>query len=63
MEKIDFKKTFKLLYQPSVKEIVSVDVPEMNFLMVDGAGDPNTSQSFSDAIEDQTYIFDKWREH
>jgi hypothetical protein len=23
----------------------------MNFLMVDGEGDPNTSQSFSDAIE------------
>lgn len=51
MVKIDFKKTLKQLYQPSDKEIVSVDVPEMNFLMVDGAGDPNTSQSFSDAIE------------
>ncbi|NVN99489.1 MAG: GyrI-like domain-containing protein [Geobacteraceae bacterium] len=51
MGKIDFKKSLKHLYQPSVKEIVSVDVPQMNFLMVDGAGDPNTSQSFSDAIE------------
>src|ERR1039457_1561539 len=51
MEKIDFKKTLKHLYQPSAKHIVCVDVPEMNFLMVDGEGDPNTSQSFSDAIE------------
>ena len=38
MEKIDFKKTLKQLYQPSAKEIASVDVPEMNFLMVDGDG-------------------------
>lgn len=51
MEKMDLKKTLKHLYQPSAKEIVCVDVPEMNFLMVDGEGDPNTSQSFSDAIE------------
>lgn len=51
MEKIDFKKMFKQLYQPSVKEIDIVDVPKMNYLMVGGAGDPNTSQSFSDAIE------------
>lgn len=51
MEKIDCKKQFKHLYGPSTKEIVCVDVPAMNFLMVDGEGDPNTSQSFSDAIE------------
>jgi len=51
MEKMDLKKTLKHLYQPSAKEIVRVDVPEMNFLMVDGEGDPNTSQSFTDAIE------------
>jgi hypothetical protein len=51
MEKIDLKKTLKHLYQPSAKEIALVDVPEMNFLMVDGEGDPNTSKSFSDAIE------------
>lgn len=38
------------MYQPSSKEVVMVDVPPMNFLMVDGEGDPNTSQAFSDAI-------------
>jgi hypothetical protein len=51
MEKMDFKKTLKHLYQPSAKEIVRVEVPNMNFLMVDGEGDPNTAKSFSDAIE------------
>jgi len=51
MEKIDLKKTLRNLYQSSAKEIVRVDVPEMNFLMVDGEGDPNISKAFSDAIE------------
>jgi hypothetical protein len=51
MEKIDFKKQMKDLYQPSAKEVVVVEVPEMNFLMVDGKGDPNTSQSYTEAIE------------
>lgn len=51
MEKIDFKKEFKQLYQPSAKEVVQVDVPPLNYLMVDGEGDPNTSQDYRDAIE------------
>ena len=51
MKVIDLKKELKPLYQPSAKEVVVVDVPPMNFLMVDGVGDPNTSQPFSDAIE------------
>jgi hypothetical protein len=51
MEKIDFKKELKHLYNPSKKEIVTVDVPEMNFLMVDGKGDPNTAQEYQDAME------------
>jgi hypothetical protein len=51
MEKIDLKKEFKHLYQPSPKEVVLVDVPVMNFLMVDGEGDPNSSQSYQEAVE------------
>jgi hypothetical protein len=51
VDKIDFKKELKHLYQPSAKEVVQVDVPTANFLMVDGEGDPNTSQTYSDAIE------------
>ena len=51
MEKIDVKKELKHLYQPSAKEVLQVDVPAMNFLMVDGQGDPNTSQSYAEAIQ------------
>jgi len=51
MEKTDFKKELKDLYNSSAKEVVIVDVPQMNFLMIDGAGNPNTSQEFKDAIE------------
>ncbi len=51
MEKIDYKKQLKHLYGPSATKVEMVDVPHMNFLMVDGEGDPNTSKSFCDAIE------------
>jgi hypothetical protein len=51
MTKIDFKHELKKLYQTTVKEVVAVDVPPMNFLMVDGQGDPNTAQDYADAIE------------
>lgn len=51
MEKIDYKKQLKHLYAPSAKKVELVEVPQMNFLMIDGEGNPNTSKSFSDAIE------------
>ncbi len=51
MKKIDFKKELKHLYSPGKKDVIIVDVPELNFLMIDGEGDPNTSQDYKDAIE------------
>ncbi|MDD1622033.1 MAG: GyrI-like domain-containing protein [Methylococcaceae bacterium] len=51
MEKIDLKKQLKHLYQPSFKEVVLVEVPSMNYMMVDGSGDPNTSKEYADAVE------------
>ena len=51
MTKIDFKKELKHLYKPSAKKVEIVDVRQMNFLMIDGKGDPNTSQEFQDAVE------------
>ncbi|MBJ6800521.1 GyrI-like domain-containing protein [Geomonas propionica] len=51
MDKIDCLKQLKHLYGPSAKKVESVEVPEMNFLMIDGAGDPNTAQEFKDAVE------------
>ena len=51
MAKIDFKKELKHLYRPTTKEFTVVDVPAMNFLMIDGHGDPNTAQAYKDAVE------------
>jgi len=51
MTKIDLKKELKHLYNPSAKEVSMVDVPPMNFLMIDGQGDPNTAQAYQEAIE------------
>jgi len=51
MEKIDFKKLFKDLYAPPSKSPVVVDVLKMNFLMIDGKGDPNTSADYQAALE------------
>jgi len=51
MQKIDHKKTLKHLYKPSAIKIEIINVPKMNFLMIDGKGDPNTSQEFQDAVE------------
>ncbi|HSD85154.1 MAG TPA: GyrI-like domain-containing protein [Anaerolineae bacterium] len=51
MPTIDLRTQFKHLYQPSAKKFSSVDVPPMNFLMIDGTGNPNTSQDFKDAME------------
>jgi len=50
MEKLDLKKELKHLYQPSSKKATTVMVPAMNFLMIDGQGNPNTSQEFQDAM-------------
>ncbi len=50
MEKVDFKKTLKQLYAPK-KKFELVEVPEMQFIMVDGHGDPNSAQEYADAVE------------
>ena len=48
---MDLRKQFKHLYQPSAKQFSIVDVPPLPFLMIDGAGNPNTSQDYRDALE------------
>lgn len=49
--KVDFKKQLRPLYNPSAKNVVVVDVPDMQFLLVDGTGNPNTSQEYQAAVE------------
>ena len=51
MDKIDFRKLHKALYNPPAGEFVTVDVPTMLFVKVDGAGDPNTAASYRSAVE------------
>ena len=51
MPKLDIKKELKELYFPSRQQVEIVDVPSMNFLMIDGEGDPNTAQSYKEAIQ------------
>lgn len=51
MEKTDFRKLRKELYSPSAKNFTIVDVPPMRYLMIDGAGNPNTSQDYKNALE------------
>lgn len=48
--KVDFKKTLDSYKAPSGKFKI-VDVPTLQYLMVDGHGDPNSSPEFAEAIE------------
>lgn len=51
MKKLDLKKELGHLYRSRKGEIIEVDVPRLRFLMIDGQGDPNTSQQYADAVE------------
>ena len=51
MEKTDFKKTMKHLYNPPSGRFTIVDVPPLNFLMIDGHGDPNKAPEFQENTE------------
>lgn len=51
LTKIDYREQHKDLYKPSPKHPVTVTVPAMQFLMIDGAGDPNNSPTFEGAME------------
>jgi hypothetical protein len=54
MSKFDFKKEMKALYNPPKGKFTLVEVPEMNFLMGDGTGDPNDNPQFQ-AITEALY--------
>ena len=51
MAKLDLKKQYRELYLPSAKECSVVDVTELQFLMIDGHGDPNTGDEYREALE------------
>lgn len=49
-EKVDVKRSLDA-YRARRGSFRIVDIPEMQFLMVDGRGDPNTSPAYTQAIE------------
>lgn len=51
MRKVDYKKKLKHLYTASAKQPTLVDVPTLNYLRIDGTGDPNTSSPYKNAVE------------
>jgi len=50
MDKVDCIKELKDVYNASTKEATIIDVPDMNFLMIDGEGAPE-SQQYQEAIQ------------
>jgi hypothetical protein len=50
MSKIDFKKSLEC-YQAESHKFHIVDMPKLQYIMIDGHGDPNSSKEFQDAIE------------
>ncbi len=50
MKKLDLKRQLADLYKVSAKQVIDVDVPEFNFLMIDGKGDPNKAPEYAEAV-------------
>lgn len=48
--KLDYKKEYKDLYMPKKTPSI-IEVPKMNFIMVKGKGNPNTSIEYKNAME------------
>ena len=51
MAPFDLVKQHKSLYSPSAKHPAIVEVPDLAFLMIDGRGDPNTSEAYMNALQ------------
>lgn len=51
MQHIDYKRELKELYGPSARDTSVIDVPALQFLMIDGEGNPSTASSYKHAVE------------
>lgn len=49
--KVDFKKELRELYNPKAGAFTLVKVPKLQYLMVDGQGDPNKVIEYQEAVE------------
>lgn len=50
MKKLDMKVQYKNLYSGKPGEITLIEVPAMNYLMIDGAGNPNDNPVFQECV-------------
>ena len=50
MKDFDFKGDLRRLYNPPAEQVEIIDVPAMNFIMIDGEGNPDTSRQFGESI-------------
>jgi hypothetical protein len=51
MGKRELSKELPHLYRPSTSDFQVVEVPAMQFLMIDGHGDPNSAAEYAQAVE------------
>lgn len=51
MEKTDFRKLHRELYNPPANDFVAIEVPVLQYVMVDGEGNPNVSPAYKSALE------------
>lgn len=49
MNKLDYKKRYKNLYMPRQKPLL-INVPPIQYVCIEGVGDPNTSPDYQEAI-------------
>ena len=51
MDKYDVRKQFKELYAPRTRDFEVVTVPPLQYLILDGQGNPGTSAAYAEALE------------
>lgn len=56
MPQTDLRRELAHLYAPESTAPALVEVPEMNFIMLDGVGDPAAAREFREAIETLRYL-------
>ncbi len=51
MDKLDLRKQYKPLYSLPSKDFTLIEIPALQYLMVDGHGDPAIAQDYIDAVQ------------
>lgn len=51
MDKLDLRKKYKSLYSPASKDFTFIEIPALQYLMIDGHGDPAIVQDYVDAVQ------------